>query len=66
MSMIITQKIPEEKVNNRCIELNCSLLKPFIYIKSINTKLHLKCLNDENEWYTTYNSFINNDKPPDH
>jgi hypothetical protein len=42
-----------------CIIKNCILVSSFIYINSLKTKLHLKCNNDNHEWFPSYNKFIN-------
>jgi hypothetical protein len=57
-----TQKEIEEKVLNKCKEKNYELVESFIYTDAINTILHLKCNNDNHEWFPTYNNFINNNR----
>jgi hypothetical protein len=59
----LTQEEAENNVRKKCQEKNYILLESFIYINN-KTKLHLKCLNDNYEWYVTYNNFINNQGCP--
>jgi uncharacterized protein YecE (DUF72 family) len=62
MSVKITQKIAHKKVIDRCQELNCSLIEPFVYSTANKTRLKLKCNIDgygsNGEWNPTYASFI--------
>jgi len=54
-----TQKEAETKVFDRCKEKNYLLLFPFTY-KNVNTKLYLKCDNENHKsWPVTYGGFIN-------
>jgi ribosomal protein S27AE len=54
----LNQKEAEESINNKCNELNYTLLKTFIYLNN-KTKIHLKCNIDNHIWSPTYASFIN-------
>ena len=57
----LTQNEVEIIINNKCKELNYTLLDNFIY-KNNKTKIHLKCNKDNYDWYTTYYNFINNNR----
>jgi very-short-patch-repair endonuclease len=57
----ITQEVAEQNVIKKCKELNYIILKPFIY-KNNKTKIHLKCLNDGNEWFVCYSNLIHNNR----
>jgi len=52
------QEETENKVNNRCKELQYTLTKPFIYVNN-KTRIHLKCDIDGFEWSVRYSHFIN-------
>lgn len=54
-----TQKEVNDKISNKCIEKNYTLVEPFVY-KNVKTKIHLKCNIDNNDWITSYGEFINN------
>jgi len=55
----------QEALNNvlqKCNEKKYILLESFIRKNSHEKNIHLKCLNDGYEWYTTYNKFINSNR----
>lgn len=54
----ITQEEAEKNILERCKEMKYELIEPFIYKTNI-TKIHLMCLNDNNDWYVSYQKFIN-------
>lgn len=56
-----TQKEADNKVLEKCKELNYKLLKPFIYNNNL-VVLQLQCLNDNYIWKTTYNNLINKNR----
>lgn len=59
MSKKPTQEEAEKKVNDKCIERNYTLIKPFIYLNN-TTILQLKCNIDDNKWPITYTKFMCN------
>ena len=46
----------------KCKEKNYILIEPFIYSKSKDKNIHLKCLNDNYDWFVSYDNFINGNK----
>lgn len=56
----ITQEEAENKLNNKCLEKNYTLLSLFNYI-NCDTKFSLICNTDNHIWNTTYYKFINQD-----
>jgi hypothetical protein len=62
----LSQDETEKKVNDRCKEINYSLIEPFLY-KGEDTKITLKCnIKEHNKWTPTYSSFIySNSKCPE-
>ena len=58
----IYQEEADKKVLDRCKEIDCSLLKPFI-MNGVYTRIYLVCNKDnygyKEEWSPTYASFIN-------
>ena len=55
-----TQQEAETNVLNKCNKKNYTLLNDFNY-KNSKTLIHLKCNNDNYEWFVQYKEFINND-----
>jgi len=55
------QEEAEQRVIDKCIRMNYTLLEPFVYIGANKTRLKLKCNIDGHIWTTSYNSFINSD-----
>lgn len=59
----ITKEIALERVLNKCIEKNYTLVEDFVWIGSAKTYLKLRCNIDGHEWNTTnYNGFVNQNK----
>jgi very-short-patch-repair endonuclease/ribosomal protein S27AE len=54
----LTQEEANRKVLQKCKERNYELIEKFIY-ENNKTKLHIRCNNDNHEWFVTYNDFIN-------
>ena len=54
-----TQEEAEQRVTDKCIEKNYTLIEPFTYTNIRKTRLKLKCNIDGHEWTPTYHSFIN-------
>jgi len=54
---IPTQQEIDIKVNDRCKEADCVLVKPFIYVNQYSI-IYLKCNKDNNLFSISYNSFI--------
>ena len=57
----ISQIEAEERVLNRCREMNYELVETFVYINN-KTLIKLKCLKDGCIWEINYNNYINNKK----
>jgi hypothetical protein len=57
----LTQKDVECIINERCNQMNYTIIEPFTY-KNNKTKIHLKCNKDNHEWYVSYSNFINSKK----
>jgi very-short-patch-repair endonuclease/ribosomal protein S27AE len=55
----LTQSEAEEKVQQRCKKMNYELIEPFIFKKTSNTRIYLKCNKCNFNWEVSYNNFIN-------
>lgn len=54
----LTQEEAEEKVKDQCKKMHCFLENSFVYSKSSDTILNLKCDVCNYSWNVTYNNFI--------
>jgi hypothetical protein len=56
--LTITQQEAELKINERCLMMDYVLIQPFIFKKTSNTIISLKCNKCDCEWMVIYNNFI--------
>jgi len=59
MEKSLSQKFVKEKILEKCKKKNYILIEPFIYKNANEKNIHLKCMNDNYEWYCSYYNFIN-------